>query len=637
MKHLTAGVLGHVDHGKTALVKALTGTDTDRLKEEKERGISIVLGFAELALPSGRVAFVDVPGHERFVRTMVSGATGIGAVLLAVSACEGVKPQTIEHVEIAGLLGVRRGIVALTQCDRASSDERAETIAKLKSYLSKTVLAGAPIIETSALTGEGLDTLRAALDALVRETGEVEDEGHAYLPVDRVFTMPGAGLVVTGTLRRGGLAEGDQLEIYPRGARATVRQVQSHGERVGRGLPGRRTAVNLRNVDREGIARGDALAHPGTLRMARYLDVEMTLLASAGQPLRDRERLRVLFGTTEVLGRIHALDRSEIEPGETHFGRIHLEQPAAVLVRERFIVRSYSPMRTIGGGRLLGTHDRRPGRGGADALRILETLARGEIEGVLRLRCELAEPAPLDLQAFEIHERFAPERVRHTASQLGLVSVGGGVVRREAIDAAGRAAIDALDEVRRQDSIAAGLSLDEILGRSGGAAHPAVLACALEGLIASGVVARADAKFRLAGRGGQEAMSDRDQLLCNEIEAAFRAAALGPPSLPEVIRQDDHRFRIYKHLVSTGAIVALHAANKPRTFENTIAFHREAIEQARRDLANRFGEAGRFETADAKTLLGISRKYLIPLLEHLDAQGFTRRAAEARVLVKREV
>ncbi len=573
MNHLTVGVLGHVDHGKTSLVKALTGTDTDRLKEEKERGISIVLGFADLVLPSGRVAFVDVPGHERFVRTMVSGATGIGAVLLAVSACEGVKPQTIEHLEIAGLLGLQRGVVALTQCDRVTPELRATVIADVRSYLSGTTLKNAPIIETSAVTGEGLDELRAVLDALLRETMPIEDEGYAYLPVDRVFTMPGAGVVVTGTLRRGALAEEDEVEIYPRGTRAIVRQVQSHGERVGRGLPGRRTAVNLRNAERASIAHGDALAHPGTLRIAQFLDVELTLLASAKRALRDRDRLRVLFGTTETFGRFHAVDRGPMEPGETRLGRIHLEEPAAVLVRERFIVRAYSPMRTLGGGRLLGAYSRRPRRTRADEARMLEALARGNLDEVLRLRTELATFRPADLAQFAIEERFPLDRTRDAAHRLGLVETSEGVIRQEAVRS----------------------------NKPDGHAEP------------------------------------QDRALCDGIESILRAAGLEPPPLSDVIQGEEKRFQAYKHLVNVGAIIALNASNKPRTFENTIALHRDSVEKARRDLAKRFGETGRFETADAKAVLGISRKFLIPLLEYLDAQGLTRRSAEARVLVKKEV
>jgi len=636
MKHLCVGVLGHVDHGKTSLVKALTGTDTDRLKEEKERGISIVLGFADLTLSGGRVAFVDVPGHERFVRTMVSGATGISAVLLAVSACEGVKPQTVEHLDIAALLGLRRGIVALTQCDRVSLEARAEAVAELRRYLANTFLADAPIVETSVVTREGLDALRSTLDTLVGESEEIEDEGFAYLPVDRVFALPGAGVIVTGTLQRGSFAEGDELEIYPHGTRAIVRQVQSHGERVGRGLPGRRTAVNLRNADREGIARGDVLAHPGTLQLARFLDVELSVLASASQALRDGERLRVLFGTTETFGRFHELDHDDIPPGETRFGRIQLDAPAPVLARERFIVRSYSPIHTIGGGSILGAQDQRMRRSRAEERRIAEVLSRADLGDVLSMRCALAEPSPLDLRAFAICERFALERVQDIARASRMVEVGGGVVRREAIEALEQAALSGLDKFQREDGLAAGLSVEELQGRLEIATDTAVLVCALERLCERGVLSRVGGKFGIGDTRASVGLNERDRALYEEIESAFRAGALESPSLPEVIRDEPDRFRVYKHLVSKGVLVALHASNKPRNFGNTIAFHAEAVESARQRLVARFGES-RFETAQAKEFLGISRKYLIPLLEHLDARGHTRRTGEARIFVKRKV
>ncbi len=631
MTRLTAGVLGHVDHGKTSLVKALTGVDTDRLKEEKERGISIVLGFAGLALPSGAVDFVDVPGHERFVRTMVSGATGIQAVLLAVAANEGVMPQTIEHLDIAHLLGIRRGIVALTQCDRVDPAARIEAIANVKHFLSKTFLADAPLIETSSLTGEGLDALRAELDALLRTEPPIQDEGHAYLPIDRVFTMPGAGTIVTGTLRRGALAEGDDLELYPRGARVAVRQVQMHGAQVPRALPGGRVAVNLRHVPKETLARGDALAHPGSLQCARFLDVELAQLDSAAGPLRHGQRLRILFGTTEVFGRAHLLDRPELVPGDHCLCQLHLEETAAILVKEHFIVRAYSPMRTLGGGRLLGvTTTRRKREPGTAAL---EILARGGLEEILALRCREAGPAPINLQAMAVSERFALDRLLAAAAPPEYARVGEwGAMRTETITAIERGILATLDEAHRADSMASGLSAEQILTRLGDAGHEAVLAHALHAQVGAGTLIEQRGKFRRASDTATN-LSDADRALCDQIEAAFKKGGLEPPPLTEVVGPDKNRGRAYRRLIDTGLLAATYAANKPRTSANTLIFHRDALEAARAKLTAHFAAQGKFDTAQAKTALGISRKFLIPLLELLDAQGFTRRSGEARIFI----
>jgi selenocysteine-specific elongation factor len=631
MRHLTVGVLGHVDHGKTTLVKALTGVDTDRLKEEKERGISIVLGFADLALPSGRVAFVDVPGHERFVRTMVSGATGIRAVLLAVAANEGVMPQTVEHLEIAALLGIRRGIVALTQCDRVDPEVREEAIADVKRFLSKTFLAGAPLVATSSVTGEGLDRLRVELDGLVRTEPPVEDEGHAYLPVDRVFTMAGAGTIVTGTLRRGSLAEGDDVEIYPRGGRAAVRQVQMHGTAVSRGLPGGRVAVNLRHVPKEAIARGDALAHPGTLQAGRFLDVELALLESAASPLRHGQRLRVLFGTSEVFGRAHLIDRQELAPGDQCLCQLHLEGVAAFLVKEHFIVRAYSPVRTLGGGRLLGaTASRRRREAGVGAL---EILSRGRLDEVLALRCSEAEPAPIDLRTVAMAERFALGLVLESAEAPEFARVGEwGAVRTEAIESMRRGVSAALEDARRADPMAPGLSAEELLTHLGEAGHPVVLAQVLREQVRTGTLTEHRGKFsRAADAGGDLGEADRE--LCAAIEAAFKEGGLEPPPVTEAVGLDKNRGRAYRRLVDTGVLIVTHVANKPRTAANTIVFHRETIERAQAELVARFGADGGFDTAQAKAALGTSRKFLIPLLELLDARQFTRRRGEARVFV----
>ena len=385
MNYFTLGVLGHVDHGKTSLVKALTGVDTDRLKEEKERGISIALGYASLELPHGQIGIVDAPGHEKFIRTMVAGATGIRAVLLVLDVNEGVKPQTVEHLRIAELLGIEHGIAVITKCDTATDPEMRELAeAELRDWLEGTFLDEAPFIHTSTKTGEGLEELKDTLDHLLVHIPPLQDEGFPCLPVDRVFSISGFGTVVTGTLQRGTLHVDDEIEMFPGNLRAQVRELQAHNEFVPQVLPGHRTAVNLRGVEKQAIRRGDFLATPGSLQTGRFLSVHLRLLDEAEAPLKHRQVVRVLYGTQEIFGRMHFLDRDTLEPGDAVCAQIQLDEAAPMLFREKFILRAYSPMVTIGGGTLLGVEDTRFKRNRSDdTLAWLETLHTGDGEALL--------------------------------------------------------------------------------------------------------------------------------------------------------------------------------------------------------------------------------------------------------------
>ena len=303
MKHLTVGVAGHIDHGKTALVRALTGTETDRLREERERGMTIVLGFAHLAMPGGEVDFIDVPGHEKFVKTMIAGATGIDTALLVIAANERIKPQTAEHVALMGLLGVKRGIVAITKSDLVPDAEERELVAEeLRGFLSQTFLFNAPLLFVSAQTGGGMDALQRALSEELEHADAPDAFSYFSLPVDRVFTLTGQGTIVTGTLRRGQLQVGQMVEILPRGLRAEVRGLQVHGQPVTAAQPGWRTAVNLRGIKKEDITHGDTLATPGTLRPTRIVDADLSLLASAAKPLKRGQAVMLHYGTAEVTG-----------------------------------------------------------------------------------------------------------------------------------------------------------------------------------------------------------------------------------------------------------------------------------------------------------------------------------------------
>jgi selenocysteine-specific elongation factor len=369
------GTAGHVDHGKTTLIRALTGTDTDRLAEEQARGMTIDLGFASLVLPSGTVAgIVDVPGHERFVKNMLAGAGGVDVALLVVAADDGPMPQTREHVDILNVLGVRSGVVALTRCDLADPEMVALATAETEALLAATPLAGSPVVPVSAVTGEGLPELVAALDNALARTSARDTAGALRLPIDRVFTLPGIGTVVTGTLASGTLRPGDPVEIQPQGVVSRARTVHRHGQRVDLAVAGSRVAVNLPGVETSVVERGAVLCSPGTVSATRTVDVQIDVLESAPRPLRHRERVRVHLGTGEVAGRVHLLGADKLAPGtERAAAQLLCESDIAPVRGERFVLRSWSPTRAIGGGVVVDPHPaRRSRRTDADAKAILD-------------------------------------------------------------------------------------------------------------------------------------------------------------------------------------------------------------------------------------------------------------------------
>ncbi|WP_238297150.1 selenocysteine-specific translation elongation factor, partial [Methylobacterium soli] len=427
MKTLLVGVIGHVDHGKTALVRALTGVETDRLKEERERGVSIVPGFALLRTTHrdapAEIDLVDLPGHERFVRAMISGATGMGAVLLAIDAREGIKPQTVEHLEIARLIGVRRGVVALTKCDLLPPGAVGARVAEISGAIARSGL-DAPVIATAIPpdqdpAGRGIEALRGALTDLLEEAPAPVDDGFPYLPVDRIFTRAGFGTIVTGTLRRGTLRVGDTVEIVPGGLTASVRSLQIHGRSVTRAEPGRRTAVALRGLGTGALERGQALCAPGLLGTNGWLDVALTAVASAGAPLPGGLACRLLFGTTEAPARLRLLDRDALEPGDTALAQIRTEAEIAVPAREPFLLRLDSPAITVAGGRILDPASRRRRRHDGAVIARLAAMAIGGPTEILTAR--LAESGAAGESLIDLARRLgcAPERVRERLAEIG--------------------------------------------------------------------------------------------------------------------------------------------------------------------------------------------------------------------------
>ncbi|TXM68022.1 selenocysteine-specific translation elongation factor [Methylobacterium sp. WL12] len=632
MKTLLVGVIGHVDHGKTALVRALTGIETDRLKEEKARGVSIVPGFALLA-PEGRdgeIDLVDLPGHERFVRAMISGATGMGAVLLAVDANEGIKPQTLEHLEIARLIGVRRGVVALTKSDLVAPERLAERAAEVAAAAARAGLDAPAVVATSTLTGAGLPALSEALAALLDEAPPRADDGFPYLPVDRVFSRAGFGTVVTGTLRRGRLSVGDAVAIVPGGATATVRGLQIHGRAVTTAEPGRRTAVALRGVGLSDIARGQALAPPDLLASSRWLDVSL-IASPGGDPLPGGTALRLLFGTSEVGARLRLLDRDALEPGATAPAQLHLDAAVTVPAREPFILRRDSPATTVAGGRVLDPDSRRRKRHDPRVLADLAALAEGGPAEALAIRLAQAGAAGAALGDLARVGGAAPDRVRALLPSLGAREVGERILGGPAFASLRDAILAVLDGHHRDQPMEHGLPVERIV-RALGLAEP-VAAAALRDLVATGDVAsggtQGAALFRRAGFNPARNESE----VARRLEALFRQAGLTPPDEAEAVGRDVRRREALTYLVGAGTVIRA----VDRVQRRAVLFHKAAVEEARAKLRATFPEAtgpeSGFLAREAGAALGISRKFSIPLLEHLDATGFTRRAGDRRVIV----
>jgi selenocysteine-specific elongation factor len=620
MRRLVLGVLGHVDHGKTALVRALTGKDTDALAEEKQRGISITLGFAHVRVGADAdIDLIDMPGHERFVRTMISGATGIDAALLVVAANEGIKPQTVEHVNIASLLGVRRALVAISKVDLAAPEHMRRVAEEAAELLARSGLEAPVPIMTSALRATGLDDLRQALAALARDQQPRAADGVVYLPIDRAFSMAGHGPVVTGTLRGGAVSVGDTLELLPSRRPVRVRAVQIHGAGVTVATPGQRVALNLRDIETADLLRGMALAAPEALESSEWLT--MSVRAVAGAPsLKNGARLRAILGTHETDARLRLLDRDVLEAGESGFTQIRCTEPVAVPASEHVILRLPSPPRTIAGGRVLESGARRERRNCARILQRLGDLRDLPAAAMIAAEVVRQAPAGTTLRRLSQLSALAPLRIMELIQTHAFVVIRSGHVLRKA---------DMDDLLLRIPSLLArhstGLSNQELL-RAFPGSGAALLDEVLARLLARGVIGKRGSRFAVPQPAQDRARIRNEADLAARIAETLRRGGLAPPS-PSSIVSDLQSSRAVERLVREGVIVR--ALDRAKGKE--ILFHRDAIEEARRRLAPLLEQAPGLLVTEVGAALGISRKYSMPLLDHLDAIRFTRRVKDRRL------
>jgi selenocysteine-specific elongation factor len=657
------GTAGHIDHGKSTLVKALTGIDPDRLAEEKERGMTIDLGFAWLTLPNGReVSIVDVPGHEGFIKNMLAGVGGIDAALLVIAADEGVMPQTREHLAILDLLCVRRGVVALTKADLVDEEWLELVREEIVEQLKPTTLASAAIIPVSAYTGQGLPALLAELEHILDEEQERQNIARPRLPIDRVFTITGFGTVVTGTLLDGTFKPGQEVEILPQSLKTRIRTLQTHKHQVEVAYPGSRVAINLANVPRSDLTRGNVVALPGQLQQTMLIDVRVQLLADTARSLEHNTLVDFFSGSQEVPAKVRLLDVEELEPGQSCWAQLRLSHPAVVARQDRFILRIPSPSMTIGGGEVIDVHPRYHRRFMQTVLNALETLERGSPEelvlAALDRRLEATKnmpaapsvsgrssrlsaptgPKPLHgLQGYELTEVSKHSNLLVNVTQSTLETLlNEGRVRKVGTlwfsqtvwEALREEAVRLVSEYHRQYPLRGGLSKEELrtrLGLPSRIAAEIFVALEQDGQLAEVTGASGSASGFIRLPGFIPTFTPAQQQQVEQLLRQFRHNPYTPPGRVEA--ESMVGTEVLAVLVEQGTLVKLGSGT------DVVFFLHETYDEAVTTLIAYLKEQGRMTASQARDLLGTTRKYILPLLEHLDEQRITRRVGDERVLV----
>jgi selenocysteine-specific elongation factor len=631
-KSVIVGTAGHIDHGKSTLVEALTGTHPDRLAEEKRRGITIDLGFAFLEENGVRFGFVDVPGHERFVSNMLAGAAGIDVLLLVIAADESIKPQTREHFEICRLLGVQRGVVALTKSDLVDTDTLELVRLEAEEFLRGSFLEHAPLVPVSAKTGAGLSELKSALSGAAANATAKDAARYFRLPIDRAFAMKGFGSVVTGTLISGSVRAGDEVELFPSGERLRVRGVQSGGKSVERATPGQRTAVNLAGIEHTALKRGMVLAAPGKFRKTRRIDVRLELLTFA-RKMKQGMRLHFHAGTAETIAEVFFHGAKEVSPGGSAFVNLKLQDELFVLAGDRFIVRQFSPVVTIGGGVVLDPLARRPMLRDTGRVKFLETLQGENHEEIIAAMTERALlgltfeeiVARTGWMENEIHEAArklsAAGRVK-TVSAEPLVLVSG-----KLFEEVRKKITEKVERFHKENLLLPGIPREDLRANLGKRVRTETFRAALEELVAQ---KKLEAPGELVKKAGSEiALLPEEAKAKEQIEAAFASAGLAVPSVGEVLAKLPVERKRAEKLLQ----ILLREKSLVRVTQELI-FHRQALAQLKEQLSvYKKAKGDRITVPIFKELTGITRKYAIPLLEYLYRERVTRRAGDERVIL----
>ncbi|WP_213818400.1 selenocysteine-specific translation elongation factor [Garciella nitratireducens] len=633
MQNIIIGTAGHIDHGKTTLIKALTGKETDRLKEEKERGISIDLGFTYFDLPSGRRAgIVDVPGHEKFIKNMLAGVSGIDIVLLVIAADEGVMPQTQEHLNILNLLEVKKGIIVLSKCDMVEEEWLQMVEEDVREAVSNTFIENAPIIRVSSIKNIGIQELIEKIDKLTLQVEKKDNTKPFRLPIDRVFTIKGFGTVITGTLIEGSIKEGDMAMLYPSEQEVKVRTLQVHDENVKQAYAGQRVAVNLSNIKKEQISRGDVLACKNSLQPTMMLDCKIQLLKESPFSIRNRERVRIYIGTSEILGRVVLLDREELLPGQEGYVQLRLETNSVAKPMDHLIIRFYSPMVTIGGGVVLDAYPQKRKRFKDEVIQQLQLREKGDTKKVLLQFLKEYSNQYLSLNEIQKRTGISYQELEKNYENLQeenriiVLSISGKkyLFHMNYIKDIDEKLQAYLNKFHQTYPLKKGASKEEIRNKILNAAPGKIAEQLLKFLEKKGKISIHQETISL--RGFTVELSTEQKQIANVIEKSFKQGKFNPPNKKVWLNNQENSKeyeQVFEAFIDWGILVKI---------TEEIYFHKDSYELAKRKLQNYFQEHKEIDVATFRDLLGTSRKYAIALLEYFDQKKFTKRIRDIRVV-----
>ena len=636
MKQIILGTAGHIDHGKTTLIKALTGTDTDRLKEEKLRGITIELGFASLDLPSGQhIGIVDVPGHEKFVKNMVAGATGIDIVVMVIAADEGVMPQTREHMEICTVLGVKYGFVVLTKTDLVDEEWLELAMEDVKDFIRGTFLEDTPVIPVSSKTGQGIPDFIDTLDKLSAKIPDRTSSGLFRLPVDRVFTMKGFGTVITGSLISGRIQVGDTIMIYPSGITSKVRGIQVHNQSVNEAEAGMRTAINFQGLEKTSVNRGDVLANPGALTAGYMVDISLNFLSSNSKPAKNRMLVRLHTGTSEVLGNLILLDKEELPPGEATVAQLRIDSPLALIKDDRFVIRSYSPVRTIGGGNILNPIPQKHKRFKPEIIKGLKGLMDQSPESVISYHVDESGYQGVVFSDLKImtglHEKQLQNIMQDLLSKRTVVLVdreNRTYIHKNSFDRLKEETSNFLGGYHQANPLKTGMPKEELRSKFPGLQGSKLFNLTLNQMIKDKEILAEENTIRLTSHTVSMGFDQVD--IREKILDAYRKNGLTPPYFKELsntLKIEGSRAKdVLMLLVDEGVIVKV---------KEDLYFHTQAVKELQQKLVDFLVSHEEMTTPQFKEMTGVSRKYLIPLIEYFDAQNVTIRIGDTRKLRNR--
>ncbi len=642
MREIVLGTAGHVDHGKTSLVKALTNIDTDRLQEEKRRGITIELGFAYLDLPCGhRLGIVDVPGHERFVKNMVAGVTGMDILAFVIAADEGIMPQTKEHFEICSLLGVSQGIIIITKKDMVEEEWLEMVEEEVRDFCQDSFLHDAPLVHVSSTTGEGMEELKSLLDSIVAEHKFQEAFGPFRLPVDRIFAMKGFGAVITGTSISGRVALGEDLQLYPSDRTAKVRGIQVHSESVETVEAGHRTAINLQGVETLEVHRGMVAASPGVLKPSYMLDCSLSYLSSNAKSLKHRARVRIHLGTAELMGRVSLLDRDELLPGDTAGVQLLVEEPVAVWPKDRFVIRSYSPVITIGGGEVLGNaslqkRKRLTEKDRQANISSFKVLEHGTLEEKILLFLYESRAAGMTFDELSVRLGIFGKNLKKILNDpiSGKKIVVVDSASQRYLDS--RIATDILSSIteilgdfHKKNPLQEGLSKEELRGGVGKLVDQKVFSYCLGVLIRNNEVVQEESLVRLSGH--EVALQADEEQLQADLLNWYKEKGLATATLKETTEKfGDYPAKLLKEVISL-----LLREEKLVKVSETLLYDKQVIDSLTRDAVAFMQKEGEIDAPRFKEMTGLTRKFSIPILEYFDRIKLTYRVDDKRILRKK--